>query len=93
MNDAVRSWFKDNHTLVIFLIGQALAIGAASAGIIAYMVRLETRVHILETRGAPYTAEKLGQIDDRLTKIEQQQLANKISLDRIVEIMTRELRK
>ena len=38
----VKSWVRENSTLVYFLIAQALAIGAAGVSIMAYSVRLET---------------------------------------------------
>ena len=53
---AIKSWFKDNQTLVYFLIAQAIAIGAAVLSMTAYMVRLETRVSTLEVRGSPHLA-------------------------------------
>jgi hypothetical protein len=85
--DSVRSWFKENQTLVYFLIAQAIAIGAAVLSMTAYMVRLETRVNTLETRGSPH----LNVIDNRLTVLESQTKTNAESIDRIVNIMTREL--
>jgi uncharacterized coiled-coil protein SlyX len=87
MMTSVRSWFHDNQTLVYFLVAQAIAIGAAVLSITAYMVRLETRVNTLEVRGSPHLAE----INNRLTVLEKQTEANKASLDRVVEIMLREL--
>ena len=83
----LRSWMRENATLVYFLIAQAIAIGAAVLSMTAYMVRLETRVATLETRGSPH----LGVIDNRLTVLESQTRDNKEGLDRIVTIMTREL--
>ena len=85
----LKSWFKDNSTLVYFLVAQAIAIGAACVSIITYSVRLETRVTTLEVRGSPHLAE----INNRLTVLESQTQNNKQSIDRIVEIMTRELMK
>jgi hypothetical protein len=87
MMTSVRSWFQDNHTLVYFLVAQAIAIGAVAVSIIAYSVRLETRVNILEVRGSPHLAE----INNRLTVLEKQTEANKGSIDRIVDVMTRRL--
>ena len=84
---AIKSWIKDNSTLVYFLIAQAIAIGAAVLSMTAYMVRLETRVNTLETRGSPH----LAVIDNRLTVLEAATKDNKGSIDRIVTIMTREL--
>jgi hypothetical protein len=87
MMTTVRSWFHDNQALVYFLVAQAIAIGAAVLSITAYMVRLETRVHTMETRGSPH----LGIIDNRLTVLEKATENNKQSIDRVVEIMLREL--
>lgn len=87
MMTIVRSWFKDNQTLVYFLIAQALAIGAAVLSVTAYMVRLETRVNTLEVRGSPH----LAVIDNRLTVLESTTRDNKRSVDRIVDVMTKEL--
>ena len=84
-----RSWFSENQALVYFLVAQAIALGAVGISIIAYAVRLETRVHTLEVRGSPHLAE----INNRLTVLESQTQNNKQSIDRIVEIMTRELKK
>jgi hypothetical protein len=78
---------KDNATLVYFLIAQAIGIGAAVLSITSYMVRLETRVATLETRGSPH----LEKIDARLTVLEGSSRANKESIDRIVDVMTRKL--
>jgi hypothetical protein len=83
----LKSWVKENSTLVYFLIAQALAIGAAGVSIIAYSVKLETRVNTLEVRGSPH----LSVIDNRLTVLEKQTEANKESIDRIVDVMTRKL--
>jgi hypothetical protein len=83
----LKSWVKANATLVYFLIAQAIAIGAAVLSMTAYMVRLETRVATLETRGSPH----LSTIDNRLTVLESQTKANKDSVDRIVDVMTRKL--
>jgi hypothetical protein len=80
MTGLVRSWFKENQTLLYFLSAQALAI-------IVYSVRLETRVSTLETRGSPH----LQVIDNRLTVLETATADNKSRLNNIVEIMTREL--
>lgn len=85
--DAIKSWFRENQTLVFFLIAQAVAIGTAVLTITAYMVRLETRVSTLEIRGSPHLAE----INNRLTTTEKETAANTHRLDRVVEIMTRQL--
>lgn len=79
MTTAVRSWLKENY----FLGGIAVAIFTMTA----YIVKLETRVSTLEVRGSPH----LAVIDNRLTVLESQTEANKQSIDRIVEVMTKEL--
>jgi hypothetical protein len=83
----MKSWIRENSTLVYFLIAQALAIFGAVLSMTAYMVRLETRVATMETRGSPHLAD----INTRLTVLEGQTKTNKDSLDRIVNVMTKEL--
>ena len=83
----LKSWFSENQTLVYFLIAQAIAIGTLGVSVIAYSVRLETRVAILENRGSPH----LGTIDNRLTVLESQTRENKDRLERIVDVMTKKL--
>jgi hypothetical protein len=87
MMSIARSWFKENQTLVYFLIAQAIAIGAAGLSVTAYMVRLETRVNTLEVRGSPH----LAVIDNRLTVLESTSKDNKQRLDNVISIMTKEL--
>ena len=82
-----RSWLKENSTLVYFLIAQFLAIGAAVLSMTAYMVRLETRVQTLETRGSSH----LGEINNRLTVTEKETSANSARIERMTDIMTRNL--
>ena len=89
MVDQFRSWFRENHTLVVFLIAQALALGAAAAAILAYAVKLETRVYTMETRGAEYTVARMEEMKMRITVLEQHQSANAARLERIVDIMTK----
>jgi hypothetical protein len=83
----LKAWVRQNSTLLYFLLAQAVAIGAAVLSMTAYMVRLETRVTTLETRGSPH----LTVIDNRLTVLESQTKANKDSIERIVDVMTRKL--
>lgn len=87
MMTSVRSWFHDNQTLVYFLVAQAIAAAAIAVSIIAYSVRLEGRVTTLEVRGSPH----LTVIDNRLTVLEKQTEANKASIDKIIDVMTRKL--
>jgi hypothetical protein len=85
--DTARSWLKENSTLVYFLVAQAIAIGAAGISVISYMVRLETRVNTLEIRGSPH----LNDINNRLTVLESTTKDNKERLEKVVDVMTREL--
>jgi hypothetical protein len=87
MMTQAKSWFRENQTLVYFLIAQAIAIGAAGMSVLSYMVRLETRVSTLEIRGSPH----LSVVDNRLTVLESKTSDNKEAIDRIVNVMTREL--
>jgi uncharacterized coiled-coil protein SlyX len=89
----LRTWIQTNSTLVYFLIAQALAIGTAGVSILTYMVRLENRVATMETRGAAYTVERLTKVDDRLTILEQRIAANQDRIERIVDILTKQLPK
>jgi hypothetical protein len=82
MTGKVTSWLLENRTLLSVLVAQGLAI-------LIYAVRLETRVTILETRGSPH----LERVETRLTALEGLTNSNRASVDRIVEIMTRELGK
>lgn len=89
----IKSWFRENQTLAIFLSTQALALAIGAASMIAYYVKMETRVDILETRGASYTVDRLNKIDERITVLEQQANKNSDQIDKVIDIMTRELRR
>jgi len=85
----IKSWLKENHTLVMFLVAQLIAFAAGGAGIIAYYVKMEHRVHILETRGAEYSVERMNKTDERITVIEQRQIRNEEQIRRIVDALTK----
>ena len=87
--DKVRSWFSENLWLVI---GQVVAVGGAFATLLAYGIRLETRVSIMEERGAAYTVARLAELQHRITVLEQNQEKNGARLERIVDILTREMK-
>ena len=88
MIDKVTGWMESNRTtLVVFLIAQALAILGAVITLTSYMVKLEARVSTLETRGSPH----LGAIENRLTVLEKITDAQQKSIERIVDVMTKEL--
>lgn len=91
MTNQFRSWWKDNHGLMGFLVVQALAIMTAGASILAYAVKLETRVSTMETRGAEYTVARMEEMKQRITVLEQKIDKNQQSIERIVEIMTKNL--
>ena len=87
MIDKARSWFNDNQALVYFLVAQTIAIATMVISLVSYMVRLETRVATLETRGSPH----LAVIDTRLTMLESQTKANDERIDRVIDVMTKKL--
>jgi len=87
MVEQAKSWLRENSTLLYFLLAQAIGIGAAVLSMTAYMVKLESRVATLETRGSSHLAE----INNRLTVTEKETDANKARLDKMTDIMTRNL--
>jgi exopolysaccharide biosynthesis protein len=87
----LKSWMRENSALIYFLIAQFIAIGAGSASILAYMVKLETRVSTMETRGAEYTVARMDEMKRRITVLEQGIAQNEKSIDRIVDTMTKKL--
>lgn len=89
----LRNWVKENSALVAFLAAQLVAVATAGVWIVSYYVRMETRLEILETRGAPFTIQKLNKIEERLVVLEQRQLRNEKTIDNIVEIITKELKR
>lgn len=93
MVEQARSWIRENSTLIYFLVAQLIALGAAASAILAYAVKLETRVHIMETRGAEYTVARMQEMQQRITVLEQMIKTNAHSIDRIIAIMTRDLGK
>jgi hypothetical protein len=78
---------KENSTLVYFLIAQALFVLSLTFSGWGYMVRLESRVNTLEVRGSPH----LDDINTRLTVLEGSTKKNEHSIERIVDVMTKEL--
>jgi hypothetical protein len=77
MTATVKSWIKENY----FLGGLMIAIFSVTA----YVVKLETRITTLETRGSPH----LQVIDNRLTVLESLTKTNKESIERIVDKLTK----
>lgn len=87
MTDGVRSWFKDNQALGVFLIAQTIAVITGAGYALSYRVQLESRITTLETRGSPHLAE----INNRLTVLEKQTESNTARIERVIEVMLREL--
>ena len=78
MTEIIRTWYKENQALVLFLAGQAILLGV-------YMVNLESRVSTLEVRGSPH----LTVIDNRLTVLESEMDNAKDSIGRIKDKLTK----
>jgi len=91
MVQEAKSWFRDNSTLIYFLVAQFIAIGAGAASILAYSVKLETRVHIMETRGAEYTVARTEEMKLKIAALEHQIEKNERSIERIIDVMTKKL--
>ena len=79
------NWFRENSTLIYFLVAQLIAIGAGGASMLAYFTKLETRVSIMETRGAEYTVARMTKIDERLAILEQKINSNQDQIKRIID--------
>ena len=71
MVQEAKSWIKENSGIVYFLIAQMLALGTGGASILAYMVKLETRVSIMEERGAAYTVGRMDEMKLKINALEQ----------------------
>jgi exopolysaccharide biosynthesis protein len=89
MVDQLKSWFSQNHTLIVFLGAQLVTLGAAAAWMIAYSVKLETRVSIMETRGAEYSVARMARMEERITVLEQVGNRHTTKLERIVDLLTK----
>jgi hypothetical protein len=85
--ETAKTWIRENSTLMYFLIAQAIFLGGLAFSGWGYMVRLESRVNTLEVRGSPHLAD----INTRLTVLEGATKKNENSIERIVDVMTKEL--
>jgi uncharacterized coiled-coil protein SlyX len=85
VTEDAKNWVRENSTLVVFLIGQLVAFGTAGASTLAYMVKLESRVYTLETRGAEYSVARMNKIDERITVMEQRVESAAARLERVVD--------
>lgn len=93
MVDQATSWIKENSTLVVFLVAQLIGLGAAAATMIAYSVKLETRVAIMETRGAEYSVARMNQMANQITVLEQKIATNESSIRRIIDGYLKDLQQ
>jgi hypothetical protein len=93
MVEPIKSWVRENSTLVYFLIGQVIVVGGAAASLLAYMVKLETRVHIMETRGAEYSVVRMAKMEEKITVLEQQIRHNEDSIKRVIDQYFKERQK
>ncbi len=85
----LKTWAKENSTLVSFLLVQAFALISGGAWALSYMVTLETRVMTMETRGAQYTVARIAQLEQRLIVLETLGKSNEARLDRLVDKATK----
>jgi hypothetical protein len=46
---------------------------------------METRVHIMETRGAEYSVARMGKMDERITILEQKMQNNEAGVRRLID--------
>jgi len=93
MVEEAKSWFKENSTLIYFLIAQVIAIGAFAASGLAYMVKLETRVTIMEERGAAYTVGRMDEMKLKIAVLESQIEKNEDTIARVRELLLRDFGK
>jgi uncharacterized coiled-coil protein SlyX len=87
------SFWKEHSGLMGFLIAQGIGFTAAGASVLAYMVKLETRVSTMEVRGAAYTVSRMDDMKLAIAKLQQDIDKNEDSIRRIIDIMTRDLGK
>jgi Tfp pilus assembly protein PilO len=80
----IKSWLRENQMLLGALIVQAIAI-------VAYAVKLETRVSTMETRGAAYTVQRMDEMKQAIAVLEEKIGKNEASIARVIEIMTKNL--
>ena len=88
-----RSWFRQNSTLIYFLVAQLLAIGAGGASMLAYFTKLETRVSIMEERGAAYTVGRMDEMKLKIAVLENQIEKNEDQITRIRDLLLRDFGK
>lgn len=87
----LKEWARTNSGLLYFLIAQLVAVGGGAAALIAYSVKLETRVMTMETRGAEYTVARMEEMKTKIAVLEHQINKNDDRIERIVDVMTKKL--
>jgi hypothetical protein len=93
MVEGTKSFFREHSAILLALGAQFVAVGAGAASLLAYMVKLETRVSIMEERGAAYTVSRMDEMKLKINSLEQQIETNEHSIKRVIDVMTRELGK
>ena len=88
-----KSWFRENSTLIYFLVAQLIAIGGGAAAMLAYFTKLETRVSIMEERGAAYTVGRMDEMKLKIAVLEHQINQNEDQINRIRDILLRDFGK
>jgi hypothetical protein len=83
MVESAKGWLKQNSTLVYFLLAQLVALAAGAASILSYSVKLETRVHILETRGAAYSVQRMDAMANEIAVLKEKIQNNEESISRV----------
>jgi hypothetical protein len=93
MVEGTKSFFREHSAILLALGAQFVAVGAAAASLLAYMVKLETRVSTMEERGAAYTVSRMDEMKLKINSLERQIETNEQSIKRVIDVMTRELGK
>jgi hypothetical protein len=93
MVEQAKGWLRENSTLIYFLIAQFVAIGAFAASGIAYFTRLDTRVSIMEERGAAYTVARMDEMKLKIAVLENQIEKNEDTISRVRELLLRDFGK
>ena len=88
-----KSWFRENSTLIYFLVAQLIAIGGGAAAMLAYFTKLETRVSIMEERGAAYTVGRMDDMKLKIAVLEHQINQNEDQINRIRDLLLRDFGK
>ena len=84
MVEQAKSWIRENQTLVLFLLAQLMAMGVAGASMLAYFTRLDTRVTIMEERGAAYTVSRMDEMKLKINTLEAAIKTNQATIERLV---------